>query len=122
MKYPRWCVLVAACLVLLSARPHAQTAVTLRLQWDPNSALDEVIGYRVYVDALPVVAVPTTLTAACACIESPLTVAPGPHVVKVTAVNLMLSLDPASTQEGPPLTLTFTLSAPVTISKIRILK
>ncbi len=116
-RITRLLALVVALLITSSA--WAQTVV-LRVQWDPNAAAEEVTEYRLYVDSLPMVVVPATLNPACSCIESAQPFATGGHTIKVTAVNLAISTDPTSKQEGPPLTVTFTLNARVDVKNIRI--
>ncbi len=98
---------------------NAQTAL-IRIQWDPNPPSENVMSYNLYVDALPVISVPTTITASCACIETRQPFLPGAHIVKIAAVNLGLSTDPTDLQEGPLSIVTFTLNAMVTIKNIRI--
>lgn len=100
---------------------QAQTAL-LRIQWDANPAGEQVIGYHLYVDTLPVIVVPPMVTASCGCIESAQPFLSGPHVVRVAAVNLALSTDPMSEQEGPALMMTFTVNAKVDVRNIRIVK
>lgn len=93
----------------------------LRIQWDPNVAGDNVEHYNLYVDALPPVVVPPSALVG-GVMESPQPFADGPHTVKVAAVNRAVSSDPGSLQEGPPITVTFTVNARVSVTNIRILK
>lgn len=108
-------------LCLLSVGLSAQ-AITVNALWDPNPASDNVIKYRVTVDALAPVDVPPTLNTACACIRYSFGVAVGSHTVKVTAVNLAFSPDPTSEQEGAPLTATFTLNGAAKVVNLKISK
>ncbi len=113
--------LVLLVFLLLAQTLSAQTAL-IRIQWDPNPPGENVLSYNLYVDALPVISVPTTITPACACIETRQPFLSGPHTVKVGAVNLGLSTDPTDLQEGPLMMGTFTLNARVDIKNIRIVK
>lgn len=103
--------LLAMLFALFGHTAHAQTPpVTVFVEWDPP-ALDQTIQhYNAYLDTAPVVSVPITTDPSCSCVKFPITVATGPHTVKVTAVYLLLTGDPTSTTEGPPATVTFAIN------------
>ncbi len=112
---------VLLALFLVSAQT-ATAQTTLKVQWDQNAASDNVVAYNLYVDALPVLSVPNVLNAACACVQSLVPFAVGPHTIKVAATALLVSTDPASLTEGPQVTLTFTLNLSPNITNIKIRK
>ena len=87
--------------------------VVLRVQWDPNAATENVSQYRVTLDGGAPITVGPVVDPACACVQSPITVATfGAHTVSVVAVNLGLSDDPASAQVSDPTSISFTLNPP----------
>jgi hypothetical protein len=97
-------------------------AATVHVQWGPNPAADGVISYNLYVDANPVVSVPTTVDPTCSCIRTALTLAPGSHTVKVAVVYLLISSDPTSASEGPQATATFTVNNGGNVINLKVTK
>lgn len=117
-------VLLLVVLVLLGAQlpTSAQTGTLVKLQWDVNPPSENVQSYTLIVDSAAPVSIPPTVVASCTCIEVQRTLALGSHTVKASAVNLLISTDPGSVQEGPILTATFTLNPAGNISNFRVRK
>lgn len=110
--------ILALTFVLVGISAGAQT--TLKVQWDQNTASEGVTSYNLYVDALPVVSVPNVLTGSCGCVQALTVFATGMHTVKVAAVAFLVSTDPASSTEGPAMTITFTLNPGSQIKNITV--
>ncbi len=96
---------------------------TIHAQWDPPVAGDNVTVYTATLDGGVPIIVPTAIDSACNCIRIPLVVPTwGNHTFSVAAVSLLISTDPASTQNGPPAVMPFILAQPATVKNGKITK
>lgn len=109
-------------LFVLSAGWASAQTTTVNVTWDPPLPSESVVSYNLTVDALPTVSIPTGITPSCGCVKTPIAVAVGPHTVKVTAVYLLIDVDPTSTVESAPLIGTFTLNAGAQIKNLKVSK
>lgn len=80
-------LLAALAFFILSPQP----SVTLKAQWDPvpddPTSFEVVDHYAFTLDSQPVVNVPTTVDASCACVSFAFSAGTGSHTVKVVAVD-----------------------------------
>lgn len=92
--------------------------MVVNVQWDSNPASDGVVNYNLSVDNQAPVSIPTGQ----ATIKVPITVAPGPHTVKVSASYLLLSGDPTSLVEGPQASASFTVNNGGNVINLKVTK
>lgn len=89
---------------------RAQVPATLTATWTPNPASDNVISYKLALDAAAPAVVQTTACTVTLCTTTLTVVSFGAHVASLRATNLKVSSNPASQQDSPPLNLSFTLN------------
>jgi hypothetical protein len=72
--------------VIISASIASAQTTSVRVQWDPNSAIDNVLSYSLVIDTAAPINVALTSCTATVC-ESAQTVPNGNHTFSVSAVN-----------------------------------
>jgi hypothetical protein len=110
---------VFAVIVAFMLSPFIAHAATVYVEWDGPLPGETVQSYNYYLDALPVVSVPVKIDTACTCVKVPITVGPGPHTVKVTAVAPVLVGD-TNVVESTPVVVTFTINPGSQIKNVKV--
>jgi hypothetical protein len=102
-------------LVLLAVPAAAQVVfpLTLKVQWDPNPAAENVTAYLVTIDSTATTVAPGVCTVSL-CEQSFQISTPGPHTVTVVATNLFGS--------GPASSVVFTAVSPGKSANVKITK
>ncbi len=113
----KWSFLLGVLLSLLTSRhpARAQTSTVLMfVQWDPNPVTENVVRYTLRVDTTaPLIIQPPVLNVSCSCIQQAINVAPGGHVLTLTASNYATPGDPRTLREGDSATVSFTADLPI---------
>lgn len=94
---------------------RAQVPATLTATWTPNPASDNVVSYKIGVDAIAPAVVPVTACTPSLCTTTITVPSFGAHVASLRATNLKVSTNPASLQDSLPLNVNFTLNQTATM-------
>lgn len=84
-------------------------SITLHALWNPNPPADNVVRYIMTIDGGSDIVIPAASCTPSLCSQTFSVPTFGKHAITLKAQNLLISTQPASLQDGPVLTLPYTL-------------